>query len=154
MPVSDLFESRLAAKLEEAGPRLAAWQDTILTSPFEPARPHVVSMPDLRAGAHVYARVQPTTDPGRDVAGRRPTNPLTLAQRDALTALRRLGAALSDEFTARQLKAAFRRLALQLHPDRHPDADPDRRRSLGTRFAVLCEAYRILSAPSPRPGLA
>jgi DnaJ-domain-containing protein 1 len=44
------------------------------------------------------------------------------------------------------VKRAFRRLARSLHPDTHPNATPEERRDLASRFAELTAAYRRLSA--------
>jgi DnaJ-class molecular chaperone len=40
---------------------------------------------------------------------------------------------------------AFRRLASSLHPDRHPNADPNERARLLSRFAELSAAYHSLA---------
>jgi hypothetical protein len=44
-----------------------------------------------------------------------------------------------------ELRRAYRRLALQLHPDRHPRASEAERASLALRFARVTEAYRRLT---------
>ena len=50
-----------------------------------------------------------------------PVRRLTATQRNALRLLRRLGAFdLDPGFSDRQLRRAFRTLAKQFHPDRHP----------------------------------
>lgn len=148
MPPTDLFERLVVAKLREpADPGVMG--GSVRTAPLEPWRlwPAALEAPSVDQPLPP-ARPEPDRHPVRD----RLRDPrLSPAQRDALTALRRLGAAIADEFDASQLKAAFRRLALELHPDRHPGADLGRREWLGTRFAVLCEAYRTLSEPLPRP---
>ncbi len=77
--------------------------------------------------------------------GAKPSPRLTPEQHEALSMLRELGALLGNDFDGSQLKSAFRRLALVLHPDRHPDAGPRDREQLSARFAVLCRAYRTLS---------
>ncbi|MGH7272434.1 MAG: DnaJ domain-containing protein [Polyangiaceae bacterium] len=46
----------------------------------------------------------------------------------------------------REIKRAYRTLARSVHPDLHPDATDDERRSLQARFAELTEAYRTLVA--------
>jgi curved DNA-binding protein CbpA len=43
------------------------------------------------------------------------------------------------------IQQAFRRLALNLHPDRFPNADATERARLLTRFAQLSAAYHALS---------
>jgi hypothetical protein len=50
------------------------------------------------------------------------------------------GAGLDD------IKRAYRRLALTLHPDAHPTASPAERRVLQDRFVEVTEAYRSLVA--------
>ena len=145
MPASDLFAHLLSVKLqEEAGQKRAVTAGTIRTHPFEPTSSGSSQWEALNVRIHQYV----TT--GAAVLPPRPSTPavrsLNPDQRVALTALRRLGARLTDDFDPCQLKAAFRRLALELHPDRHPAADSIHRQWLGTRFAVLCEAYRTLNA--------
>lgn len=51
---------------------------------------------------------------------------------------------VSREATAEQIRAAYRRLAMRLHPDKNPAAGEE------WRFAYLCEAYRCLSDPDAR----
>lgn len=43
-----------------------------------------------------------------------------------------------------QIKKAFRRLARELHPDRHPGASEEELRDLERRFAEVNAAYRRL----------
>lgn len=149
MPASDLFADLLAAKLQEEPETGRFTPDAVRTGPFEP-------MADLGGyrRAQVGARapgapayVELGTSPPARPRSTTTASELSPAQHDALTALRRLGAPLTDRFDAYQLKTAFRRLALELHPDRHPGANSERRACLGTRFAVLCEAYRTLNEP-------
>jgi hypothetical protein len=45
-----------------------------------------------------------------------------------------------------EVKRAYRRLARSVHPDLHPDATDDERRSLQQRFAEITNAYRSLVA--------
>jgi len=47
---------------------------------------------------------------------------------------------------ADEIRSAFRRLARELHPDRHPGATSDERRSLALRFAQVAAAYQALVA--------
>jgi len=49
---------------------------------------------------------------------------------------------LSRDASAQDVKSAFRRLARELHPDRHPSATEDDRRLLAERFAAIHAAYR------------
>ena len=145
MPVSDLFARLLSAKLqEEAGQTRAVTAGTIRTCPFEPPRSGSSQWEALNVRIDRYVTTGAAVLPPRpSTAVVRSLNP---DQRVALTALQKLGGRLRDDFDPGQLKAAFRRLALELHPDRHPAADSRHRQWLGTRFAVLCEAYRTLNA--------
>jgi len=63
-----------------------------------------------------------------------------LATADAAAALELPGGASPS-----QARRAFRRLALRLHPDRHPTAPPEERARLAERFARVAAAYRELS---------
>ncbi len=47
---------------------------------------------------------------------------------------------------AAEIKRAYRRLARTVHPDLHPEATEEERRSLQVRFSELTEAYRTLVA--------
>jgi DnaJ-like protein len=57
-------------------------------------------------------------------------------------ALRLLG--LEGEPRADDVRAAFRRMARQWHPDRHPDVSEPIRAALGRRFAQISGAYEHL----------
>jgi len=46
--------------------------------------------------------------------------------------------------TSAQARRAFHRMALQLHPDRHPSASDEERAALARRFSEAAEAYRRL----------
>lgn len=61
-----------------------------------------------------------------------------------LTAYRALG--LSDGALADDVKRAYRRLVREYHPDLHPDATNEERRTLSARFAEVTAAYRSLVA--------
>jgi curved DNA-binding protein CbpA len=50
--------------------------------------------------------------------------------------------------TDREIRSAFRRLAMTYHPDRH--ADPAVKTSAAERFKAAAEAYRVLSSPTRR----
>lgn len=71
---------------------------------------------------------------------------LSAAQQNALDCLRARGAAwLSSDFTAPELKRAFRMLAREFHPDRHPGASEAERTALARTFASICDGYRELN---------
>lgn len=61
-----------------------------------------------------------------------------------VVAYRALG--LATDAPDDEVKRAYRRLVRQYHPDLHPDASSEERRSLATRFAEVTAAYRTLVA--------
>jgi hypothetical protein len=63
---------------------------------------------------------------------------------DDASAWRLLG--VSPGTDAAEIKRAYRRLARSVHPDLHPEATDEERRSLQVRFSELTEAYRALVA--------
>jgi len=50
----------------------------------------------------------------------------------------------------RQVKEAFRKLAVQWHPDKHNQADDRAKTHAATKFKELSEAYRVLADPKTR----
>ncbi|MBM3821111.1 MAG: J domain-containing protein [Acidimicrobiia bacterium] len=69
---------------------------------------------------------------------RKPARRLSAPERDALDLLNSLGAHLTDDFTRRELRSAFRALARRFHPDANPHAS-------GREFAAARGAYDMLS---------
>ncbi len=61
-----------------------------------------------------------------------------------LSAYRTLG--VSTGAAADEIKRAYRRLVREYHPDLHPDATHEERRTLSARFAEVTAAYRSLVA--------
>jgi hypothetical protein len=114
------------------GPSTTAVTAGILTSPLL-ASPLPSGYAALLFRSASEARVQ------------RPRRWLTADQHDALETLRRAGADdLHADYFASELKSAFRRLARQLHPDRHPQADAQTRARLADAFRQVRDAYCAL----------
>ena len=76
----------------------------------------------------------------------RPARPLSDRQRQALTAFVELGARLTADYTAGELRSAYRRLAMEYHPDRHPGSTESQRARLTRILADLNEHQRHLVA--------
>ncbi|MEZ5415819.1 MAG: DnaJ domain-containing protein [Vicinamibacterales bacterium] len=124
------------------------------TAPVSPAPPPV--SPEPAAAPKPARRVSdagrtppppaPPTPGPPPASPRRAPRLLTAAERRALRDLVRLGASLSDAFTDDELRREYRRLALSLHPDRHPEAPAAERMRLAAAFAGATDAYRRLRA--------
>jgi hypothetical protein len=72
------------------------------------------------------------------------TQPLGAIDRGRAVAYRTLG--LSSGAQEDEIKRAYRRLVRAYHPDLHPDATHEERRTLSARFAEVTAAYRSLVA--------
>jgi hypothetical protein len=140
------FAHVLADKLaQDMAAAYSGGRKSVRTSPLERETARIPRIPGLSGYVRGFARAfAAETAPGIE-PGIKPAPVLTSEQREALSRLRELGAALEDEFDRVQLKRAFRQLALVLHPDRHPGASPRDREQLSARFGELCQAYRTLT---------
>lgn len=58
--------------------------------------------------------------------------------------MRELGAELGRDFSAADLRRAYRRLARTYHPDGHPGVTAGERARLSRTFAALTDHYRTL----------
>lgn len=88
---------------------------------------------------------RPSTTPFTADAAPRPRRRLAAPQQRALDELVTLGARLTADFTAAELRSAFRALARQYHPDRHTGVAEIERATLARQFARVHDAYRLLS---------
>jgi DnaJ-domain-containing protein 1 len=71
--------------------------------------------------------------------------PATVSRRErTIRALRVLG--LGPGARPEDVREAFRRMARESHPDRHPGASPEERRRLLSRFSELSAAYHTVIA--------
>jgi hypothetical protein len=136
------------------GPQMVWWRRAAAGSPacrvspaaHDPGKRDRANGPDLTRGHDA--------DAPRGVApGGRPVRRLSRRQREALVMLESLGAPLAEDFTAEELRGAFRALARRYHPDRHPSSSASDRARLCMLFGRAHDAYRLLSplnAPGPR----
>jgi hypothetical protein len=79
--------------------------------------------------------------PSPRVGSSRPLSPM---QQRALDEMLALGARLHGDFTASELRRAFKMLAREYHPDRHPHTTAEEQERLAALFADLAEYYRCL----------
>jgi DnaJ-domain-containing protein 1 len=79
--------------------------------------------------------------PRKRTAGRTAERALPAGERAALRVLGLVPGADGDE-----VRRAFRKRAREVHPDRHPNASPERRAELLRHFAELSRAYHVLVA--------
>ena len=92
----------------------------------------------------VVEPIVPAADPIAQPATRR--QPRTPTEHEAFRRFQDAGGALAPAFTVAELKRAFRRLARDLHPDRHPATSEAERNRLGAAFAAVRESYLRLLA--------
>jgi hypothetical protein len=74
---------------------------------------------------------------------------LSPRQESALGAFVRLGARIGRNFTEAELRSAFRMLAREYHPDRHPHSSDAEKSRLSAAFAQLTDAYEHLQTAAP-----
>ena len=65
-------------------------------------------------------------------------------ERRALDYMVGLGARIESDFTDAELRSAFRALAREYHPDRHPGSSQQQRERLAALFRRLRQAYEHL----------
>jgi hypothetical protein len=78
---------------------------------------------------------------------KQPERKLTAQQFMALKRFQREGEALSPSSTMKDLQRAFRKIALRIHPDRHPLLPASELNLLAERFRTLCQDYTDLQKP-------
>jgi hypothetical protein len=107
---------------------------------------------DPNAGTAVHHRAPLRPEPDFTTPASEEPGPrlLSAGERAALAVMNSLGASLAPGFTSRELRRAFRRLALRYHPDRHASRSADERAQLSDRFTRAREAYQLLVVVSRR----
>ena len=103
-----------------------------------PAPPLLFAATHRRFNAAAYsAQVECASTPHRTLAAH---------EKRALSALNRLGARLTPDFTAVELRRAFRGLARQYHPDRQPLSDSAAQAQMARLFGEIVAHHRELKA--------
>ena len=69
---------------------------------------------------------------------------LTLVERNAVDEMVSLGASLDADFTADELRGAYRQLARRYHPDLHPTSTEREKARLSALFTRAHASYQIL----------
>jgi hypothetical protein len=111
-----------------------------------PARATADATPAARASRAYGKAADPASRSTPAPAPVRTARTLSPRQRRAVDAMAALGARLDDDFTAAELRRAFRRLAREYHPDRHPASSASETARLSRLFADLSDHYRCLLA--------
>lgn len=153
---SESFWEVLAGRLHDrpAGPAAACRRGSPVRQTWDPGLRFVLLGGGVTGDAHVTPVASPASMAALTVAwsdalesqARRPGRFLTEGQRAAFDVLRASGASgLTEDFTAADLRSAYRRLALRWHPDRHATAAPAERALLAQTFARITSAYRQLA---------
>jgi hypothetical protein len=161
-----LFDDVLDARLREASPvthevrpvrtGTAAAYGFFFAPASAPS--HVAQRPGPAAACsripgnrHVGAVAAPAADrraaerPVMTDATARPRRRLGRPQQKAIAELVALGAELREDFSAAELRSAFRVLARRYHPDRHTQSSETERATLALQFARVHDAYRLLA---------
>jgi hypothetical protein len=100
-----------------------------------------------RAEGARFASSAPVVEPPParpTVAPAPPRRRLTPAQQRSLDAFVDAGVPLGPDFSADEVRSAYRRLARRYHPDRHPLASDAEKAALSRRFVAITTDYDVL----------
>jgi hypothetical protein len=145
---SDLVNAGLRRQLHQKMEALFQLPDAQLA--FRVPRPHEPHRTPLSPGEFLHGRARARPRPRYAAAQERASN----AQGSSSASSRMPAGSRSRAYATLGLlpgadraavQQAFRRLALNLHPDRFPNAEPTERARLLTRFAELSAAYHALA---------
>ena len=139
-------------------PATASFRPTTLPpSPFlftiaDPARVGIPSGATVATGraaqagasAHREERVRSAASAAKVEAPARPGRRLTSDQQRSLDTFVDAGASIGPDFSADEVRSAYRRLARRFHPDRHPLASDGEKAALSHRFAAITMDYEVL----------
>ena len=100
------------------------------------------SYPVAPLTARELLRGRPRARDRRGAGARRPSSSSPSAGHRRREALSLLG--LGEDATSFDVKKAFRRLATEIHPDRHVHASEAERRAMAERFAAVSAAYHAV----------
>jgi hypothetical protein len=114
------------------------------TLPRSYVAPQVLGFFDFSAPGRQPFAAPRTWRPAPAPQPRRVPRLLTRSQHDALNELIALGAPLVRDFTDAELRTAFRDLARQFHPDRHPGCSGAEKTRLAGLFVRAHASYRVL----------
>lgn len=145
---ADVLDDTLHLRSEPAAVRGSSWRFTApppAPLPF-PAAP--LAGPQGRAA---YRLAAGTGSPfAASFPHRRTVPSLTAPQQAAFAGLNALGARLAPDFAAGDLRTAYRRLAQDLHPDRHHGSSEADRTRRSRDFADATDHYKVLLTLFPR----
>lgn len=134
-----LHVRRATLYADETSSRRPAADRPAADRPSAPRDPHPPRHTPAAAG-------RPTSRCASSQASPRLARRLSPVDLQALHAFNRLGANLESDFTARELRSAFRMLARRYHPDAQPGADPIEQARRSLLFGRLVSYHRRLSA--------
>ena len=146
---SDLVNAGLRRQLHQKLEALFQLQDAQLA--FRVPRPHEQHRSPLSPGEFLHGRPRARPRPRYAAAQERASNGSASSgsapQRAPIGSRSRAYATLGllPGADRAMIQQAFRRLALNLHPDRFPNAEPGERARLLSRFAELSAAYHSLA---------
>lgn len=140
--VSSAFVS--AGRGLETEPSARIWSHPRRSESGHSSRTGIV--PEVHAAGSNASRPEPQSvrTPVPATAPPRRTRRLTTAQSRSLATFNQLGADVRADFSAGELRSAFRMLARTYHPDRHPRASVSDRQRLAQQFTTIRASYETL----------